>query len=226
MLALLGALNGEAAVHSYSTSKSPVRLLSLPLPMTAPPTDIVLLTLISTYLMHAIITLMNNVIRSPSSTSPDSFSTALLDPGTLLTWVPHFVSLPDKHKDTMLTRTYTVLTKSCSSFSASSRSTFLIRMYALKCLLCTSTGTVQPTTFWDQVQKLCATYVKTSSPMSEEEQLSVAKLVSECLGELVQMAQSKTSFMEGKSFVLLCETWTSFAKRVRRDFCRANLMCS
>jgi separase len=60
--------------------------------------------------------------------------------------------------------------------------------------------------------------------MSEAEELSVAKLVSECLDELVQMAQSRTSFMEDKSFVLLCETWTSFAKRVRRNFSIADIM--
>jgi separase len=145
----------------------------------------------------------------------DSFSAALLDPGTLLTWMPHFVSLPDKHKDSILTRTYTVLTKSFPSLSTSSHSTFLIRMYALKCLLCTSSGTVQPTNFWDQVRKSCTACVKTSSPMSEVEELSSAKLVSECLGELVQMAQSRSSFIEGKSFILTCEMWMSFAKRVR-----------
>ncbi|KAG1721144.1 putative YOR1-ABC transporter [Suillus lakei] len=50
--------------------------------------------------------------------------------------------------------------------------------------------------------------------MSEAEELSVAKLVSKSLGEVVQIAQSKSSFVEGKPFVLLCETWASFAKRV------------
>jgi separase len=94
----------------------------------------------------------------------------------------------------------------------------LIRMYALKCLLCTSAGTVQPNTFWDQIQKSCTVYVRYSSPMSEAEELSVAKLVSKSLGEVVQIAQSKSSFVEGKPFVLLCETWASFAKRVRDSY--------
>ncbi|KAG0699186.1 peptidase family C50-domain-containing protein [Suillus ampliporus] len=210
LLALVGAPDHKAPIHSSSTPKVPVHLLSLPLPTISPPADTILLTLISTYLLHAIISLTHIAI---SSTSPDLVSVALLESGTLLTWMPYCISLPDKHIDTVLTRAYTVLTKSCSSFSASSRSTFLIRMYALKCLLCTSAGTVQSSTFWDQIQKSCTTYVKTSSPMSEAEEFSVAKLVSESLGEVVQIAQSKSSFVEGKSFVLLCETWTSFAKR-------------
>ncbi|KAG1748438.1 peptidase family C50-domain-containing protein [Suillus paluster] len=213
LLAFLGAPDRKATVHSSSAPKLPVHLLSLPLPTISPPADTVLLTLISTYLIHAIISLTHIAVSSPSSTNPDSFSTALLESSTLLAWVPYCVSLPSKHVDTMLTRAYTILTKSCSAFSASSRSTFLIRMYALKCLLCTSAGTVQPSTFWDQIQKSCTMYVKTSSPMSEAEELSVAKFVSERLGEVVQIAQSKPSFVEGKSFVLLCETWTSFAKR-------------
>lgn len=212
LLALIGVSDCKAVVHSCSATTYPVHLLFLPLPM-SPPTDTILLTLISTYLLHAIITLTNNVLCSLSAT--DSFSAALLDPGTLLTWIPHLVSLPDKHKDSILTRTYTVLTKSFPSLSTGFHSTFLIRMYALKCLLCTSSGTVQPTNFWDQVQKSCTACVKTLSPMSEAEELSVAKLVSECLGELVQMAQSRSSFIEGKSFILICEMWMSFAKRVR-----------
>ncbi|KAG1775528.1 peptidase family C50-domain-containing protein [Suillus placidus] len=213
LLALLGVPDSKASAHSAPTSKSPSRLLSLPLPTISPPA--VLLTLISTYLMHAIISFTHIAIISSSSTTttPDSFSTALVESSTLLTWVPYCVSLPRKHTDTTLTRVYTVLTKSCSSMSANSRSTFLIRVYALKCLLCTSPGTVQPNAFWDQIQKSCTVYVRSSFPMSEPEELSVATLVSESLGEIVQIAQSKSSFVEGKSFVLLCEMWTSFAKR-------------
>ncbi|KAG2038447.1 peptidase family C50-domain-containing protein [Suillus americanus] len=177
--------------------------------------DAVLLTLISTYLMHAIIFFTHIAMSSSSSTiaTLDSFSTALVESGTLLTWMPYCVSLPSKHIDTTLTRTYTALTKSCSSMSANARSTFLIRIYALKCLLCTSPGTVQPNTFWDQIQKSCTVYVRSSSPTSEAEELSIATLVSESLGEVVQIAQSKSSFLEGNSFILLCETWTRFAKR-------------
>jgi separase len=156
-------------------------------------------------------------MSSSSSTAitVDSFSTALVESGTLLTWVPYCASLPRKHIDTTLTRAYTMLTKLCSSMSANSRSTFLIRVYALKCLLCTSPGTIQPNTFWDQIQKSCTVYVRSSFPISEVEELSAATLVSESLGEVVQIAQSKSSFVEGRSFVLLCEMWTGFAKRVR-----------
>ncbi|KAG2081359.1 peptidase family C50-domain-containing protein [Suillus cothurnatus] len=214
LLALLGVPDPKSLAHSAPASKLPVRLLSLPLQMIPPPADAVLLTLISTYLMHAIIFFTHIVMSSSSTiTTLDSFSTALVESDTLLTWVPYCVSLPRKHVDTTLTRAYTVLTKSCSSISVNTRSTFLIRIYALKCLLCTSPGTVQPNTFWDQIQKLCTVYVRSPSPMSETEELSVAMLVSESLGEVVQMAQSKSSFVEGKSFALLCETWTSFAKR-------------
>ncbi|KAG1861269.1 peptidase family C50-domain-containing protein [Suillus subluteus] len=215
LLALLGVPNPKASAHSAPTSKSPVRLLYLPLSMIPPPVDAVLLTLISTYLMHAIILFTHIAMSSSSSTiaTLDTVCTALVESGTLLTWMPYCVSLPSKHKDTTLTRAYTALTKSCSSMSANARSTFLIRVYALKCLLCTSPGTVQPNTFWDQIQKSCTVYVRSSSPMSEAEELSVATLVSESLGEVVQIAQSKLSFLEGNSFILLCETWTRFAKR-------------
>ncbi|KAG1725832.1 hypothetical protein EDB19DRAFT_252667 [Suillus lakei] len=58
--------------------------------------------------------------------------------------------------------------------------------YALMCLLCSSSETAQPH----------------------------ASEVVHCLMSepLVQTTQSKSSFMEGRSFVLLCETWRSFAK--------------
>ncbi|KAG1788751.1 peptidase family C50-domain-containing protein [Suillus plorans] len=220
LLALLRAPDSEVSAHSVTTSKFPVRLLSLPLPTIPPQADVALLTLISTYLIHAIISFTHIATSSSSSTTtiPDLFSTALVESGTLLTWIPYCVSLPRKHIDTTLIRAYTVLTKSCSSMSANSRSTFLIRMYALKCLLSTSPGTVQPNTFWDQIQKSCTAYVRSSFPVSEAHELSVATLVSECLGEVVLIAQSKPSFMEGKSFILLCETWTSLAKR-SNDLC-------
>jgi separase len=44
--------------------------------------------------------------------------------------------------------------------------------------------------------------------MSEMEELSISTLVSESLGEVVQMAQFKSSFVEGKSFALLCVAWS------------------
>lgn len=159
LLTLLGVPDPKSLAHSAPTSKSPVRLLSLLLQMIPPPADTVLLTLVSTYLMHAIIFFTHIAMSSSSTiTTLDSFSIALVESDTLLTWVPYCVSLPCKHIDTTLTRAYTVLTKSCSSISANMRSTFLIRIYVLKCLLCTSPGTVQPNTFWDQIQKLCTVY--------------------------------------------------------------------
>ncbi|KAG2336647.1 hypothetical protein BDR05DRAFT_953197 [Suillus weaverae] len=51
LLALLGVPDSKASAHSAPTSKSPIRLLSLPLPTIPPPADTVLLTLISTTLL-------------------------------------------------------------------------------------------------------------------------------------------------------------------------------
>ncbi|KAG2747937.1 hypothetical protein P692DRAFT_20875245 [Suillus brevipes Sb2] len=113
LLALLGEHDPKASAYCTSTPKSPVCLLFLPLPMMHSLADAVLLTPISTYLMHAIISFTRISTSSSSSTiiTADSFPTALAESGSLLTWVPYFVSLPRKHVGTTLTRAYTMLTK-------------------------------------------------------------------------------------------------------------------
>jgi hypothetical protein len=74
----------------------------------------------------------------------ESFSNALSTSLSLLAWTPSLSVLPTKHTDSVLTRTYTVLTKSLARCQINAREIFAIRSYALSCLIHTTPGTVEP----------------------------------------------------------------------------------
>ncbi|KAF5330134.1 hypothetical protein D9611_010624 [Ephemerocybe angulata] len=104
-----------AALHLHlppSPSPSNLTFLSLPLPA-HPPTDPVHLTMLSTYLIHALTTTCSTL--SPSDTT--ELSQILTSPNSpsILEWLPHFHPLPQKHVDSLLTRAYTAITKTCSA---------------------------------------------------------------------------------------------------------------
>lgn len=176
-------------------------LFCLPLP------DIVisdtLQTLISTYFLHAF-TLF--------PLSPLSSNSLLSSTNTLIYWIPHLSSLSTKHKDTILMRTYSLLSKQSPS---SPRTAFSLCTYALRCLLCTTPGSLDPNTFWDQAAKFGASFVKAgSAPLGEDE---VVCVVLRTFAQLVQGAEEREDrrdWASGRGFVGFCEYWMSFAKRV------------
>lgn len=184
-------------------------LLSIPFPPVpesehAP----VLSTLISTYFLNGIIIL--------TQTRHSTFFGDLLDPPTLLDWVPHLSStgLSDKHMDSMLTKAYSVLMK-VSVVGISSKNLFEIRMYALRCLAHTTPGTVQkPDSIWDQACKVAAAFIKTHNETSISE---AAQTITGQLMVLVTVCGKRVDyeeFVSGKGFATFCESWIGFASKV------------
>ncbi|KAF8155999.1 cysteine peptidase C50 [Crassisporium funariophilum] len=232
----------------YSSKQSPsgfLHLLSLPEPP-RPPTNDVNLTLISTYLLQALIVAANH--DSPTPASIQALASTLVSPTTrsLLTWLPSFSCLPPKHVDSLLTRAYTTLTKLCSSFvsptpnpkppgriniqqvaatsSACHESIFSLRVYALSCLISTSSGTIEANMFWDQATHFASALVKATSsdPSSEAKSTNV---VLSAYSDLVQRGERRTdrqTFMtvdeNARGFSGFCEYWMAFAKRAG-DIC-------
>lgn len=213
--------------------ESQERLLMLPRP-TSLPTNPIVLTLISTYLLHALI-----IYARSGRITVNSLATTLNSPSpaSLLAWVPSLTSLPTKHMDSLLTRAYTSLTKlalsptpipkthlkSTSAVEPSPDSIFILRMYALRCLVHTSPGTVETNMVWDQVARFTTTFVKaTASDVALEERCTATVLSAYAdLVDCVEMRPDRDIFMaidqKGKGFVGFCEYWMEFTKRVSRS---------
>lgn len=212
-----------ASGQSGGENPSPLRLLSLPRPTTDDPT---VLTLLITSVTHALNALLSLLLRPSPPFSAKALATTLQHSHSLLAWAPTMKrdNIPEKTRDALLTKAYTFINKVCTTHSSGSRrsaeheSIFHLRMYALSCLLYTTPGTIKSATFWDQVNKACLSYARTfSSELAEEERESVlAAYVCRSLSEVVSLAQSfhERPFLEGRSFVQMCETWMSFAKKV------------
>lgn len=204
--------------------------LQLGIPQVAtPPTDPVILTLVSTYLVYAI-------IIKAQVTSFEQFALSLSSPYThsLLQWLSAFSVLPSKHIDSLLTRTYSTLNKLSSTASSSSIATsklkshtdttaspeslFTLRMYGLHCLAYTSPGIIEAGTFWDQCSKLATVLVGSTPPALEER---ITRLLLTAFGEVIRIVEKRqdrdaylSTVENGKSFVTFCEHWSSYAKRV------------
>lgn len=212
-IATSGQFGGENA--------SPLHLLALPRPTSNDPT---VLTLLITSVTHALNALLFLLLRSSPPFSTSDLVTTLQRSHSLLAWAPNMEhdNIPNRTRDALLTKAYTVINKVCTSLSSSKsnadpKSIFQLRMYALSCLLYTTSGT-KSATFWDQVHKACLSYARASSSESteEERESALGACVSAALSEVVRLAQSlhERAFSEGRSFVQMCETWMSFAKRV------------
>ena len=231
MRAPLSALYGPQTTKPNALSD----LLSLPLPPS--PLSETLQILISTYLSHALTVLS----QSQPQSQWQALSTTLQTTPTLLQWLPHLPSLPQKHKDSILTRAYSMLAKlpsPSSNHTGSSnapRMTFELRAYALQCLLHTTPGSLDPNTFWDQTTKFCVSFVKASSVSSsspaplaspaapalnapaktrEDEVVSAVLRVFGVLVGVVGTRVDREDWMSGRGFVGFCEYWMGFAKRV------------
>ncbi|GLB42455.1 putative peptidase family C50 [Lyophyllum shimeji] len=200
-----------------SRSSSRFHLLSIPLPSSDIPADLTLLTLTMSYLTYAL-TVVTRFCFTPirNSKEPTSeleaFSQALRrSEPTLLTWMSRCSTLPAKQLDSILTRAYTALTKACATCKSNHQAVFSLRMYAVMCLASTSTGTVESTTFWDQVVRFGGVFVKSQSLPEEE----AVQAVLSAFRDLVELLEKRNDngFLTGKSFVQFCEYWMVFAKK-------------
>ena len=215
------------------TQGSQDRLLMLPMPPSLP-TNLIVLTLISTYLLHAVI-----IYARSGTITINALATTLNSPSSasLLAWVPSLTSLPTKHMDFLLTRAYTSLTKlalsptpipkthlkSTSAVDPSPESIFILRMYALRCLVHTSPGTVETNMVWDQVARFTTTFVKaTASDVALEERCTAIVLSAYAdLVERIEKRPDRDIFLaidqKVKGFLGFCEYWMEFTKRVSRS---------
>ncbi|KAJ2921923.1 hypothetical protein H1R20_g15170, partial [Candolleomyces eurysporus] len=203
-------------------SRSKFGLISLPLP-NQPIDDPVHLTMISTYLIHA---LSISCFVLSSGEDIDEFAELLssADALWLNAWLPKLHPLPQKHIDSLLTRAYSVITKACMNRSSSKskpppRSIFLLRGYALRCLVRASPGTVEPDSFWDQLIRFTASLSKSCAESNQEE--AGTTLILSTFESIVQCAEARTdasSFLDGSKFLSFCDYWITFAKR-NGDIC-------
>jgi separase len=209
------------------------RLLMLPRPPSLP-TNPIVLTLISTYLLHAVI-----IYTRSGTITVNALATTLNSPSfaSLLASVPSLTSLPTKHMDSLLTCAYTSLTKlafsptpipkihlkSTSAVDPSPESIFILRMYALRCLVHTSPGTIETNMVWDQVARFTTNFVKaTASDVALEDRYTAIVLSAYAdLVERVEKRPDRDIFMaidqKGKGFLGFCEYWMEFTKRVSRS---------
>ncbi|KAJ7741576.1 cysteine peptidase C50 [Mycena maculata] len=201
------------------SSKSPdhLYLLSMPRPESTP--DPILLTLVTTFLLHALTT-TSYLISSPASKTPlASFTNVLSAAPTLLAWTPSFAILPSSHMDSVLTRAYSSLIKTAGVLQTNTkpqRHVFLLRDYALSCLAHTAPGKIDPQSFWDQCIKSAGVYVKTLGSGLQDHD-DATPIVLNSFAQVITRVQTRVdaaTFMSGKGFVSFCECWMSFANRI------------
>ncbi|KAJ7173997.1 cysteine peptidase C50 [Mycena crocata] len=193
-------------------------LLQVVPPMKSSSPGPILLTLGTTFLLHALTTI-SHLITTPTSKSPvTSFTQALTDTPTILAWTSLLLTLPPAHTDSVLTRAYNSLIKLASALQGKPkihRQVFLLRDYALSCLAHTAPGKIEPRSFWDQCVKSAGAYVRAlgSSPEDHDE---ATPIVLNVFAQIIARVETRTeagSFMSGKGFVSFCECWMSFAIR-------------
>ena len=205
---------------------SPLHLLSLPHPTSNDP---IVLTLLITSITHALNALLSLLTRPSPPFSANALATTLQHSHSLLAWAPSTKpnNIPEKTRDALLTKAYTFASKVCTTLSSSGKSNadpesiFHLRMYGLSCLLYTAPGTIKSVTFWDQVHKACLLYARTCFPEPTEAETELAPVarVSRSVSEVVRLAEDlyERPFLEGRSFVQMCETWMSFAQKVSHE---------
>ncbi|KAJ6502399.1 cysteine peptidase C50 [Mycena sanguinolenta] len=201
-----------------SKSADNSHLLAIPLPQSS--RDPIILTLVTTFLLHSLTTI-SHLISAPtgSKSALTSLSDVLTTTPTILAWSPLLSGLPSVHTDYLFTRAYSVLIKVACGFqpgAKDARHAFIMRDYALSCLACTSPGKMEPRSFWDQTIKSAGTYVKSLGSVPEEHDIATP-VVLNAFAQIITRVQSRSdaeSFMSGKGFLSFCECWSSFANRI------------
>jgi separase len=204
---------------STSTSRFRFHLMSIALPSSEEKyQDPALLALTSTYLSYALGILSTTCFAVRGSTkdassSIDTFYVTLITESTLLTWAPLLSSLPGKHMDSTLMRAYTALTRSCANCTTNPKAVFMTRLYAMGCLAHTTTGTIEPSNFWNQITRFGGAFIKTQINSQGEAMDHVLSAYADLVNR-VERRTDREMFMSGKSFVRFSEYWMAFAKKV------------
>ena len=154
--------------------------------------------LVSTYLLYILSCILSST-RSPDASQLCSILLNNTKP-TLLQWLPHLSALPPKHKESVITRSYTALIKYATALPSQTPGliTFTLRVHALRLLIYTPLDTIEPNTFWDQTAKFCLALVRESSPGEED---GVTKTVMDVMDELVESVRKekgKNKWMVGR----------------------------
>ncbi|KAG5639575.1 hypothetical protein H0H81_012246 [Sphagnurus paluster] len=215
----LGICSLHDVVPQTSRLSSYLHLLSIPFPVSEN-ANLILLSLTSSYLTYAI-TLLTHVCFTRQPKGPvltiEAFSQALANEATLIAWVPRCTSIPAKQLDPILTRAYTTLTKVCTGSKLPPQPIFALRMYAILCLAHTSPGTVDPTTFWDQVVRFGGAFFKSHSGSQEDAMKCVLTAFGDLVGQL-KKRDTASGFFDARGFLGFCEYWMAFAKKAG-DIC-------
>ncbi|KAI0313287.1 hypothetical protein OF83DRAFT_1031145, partial [Amylostereum chailletii] len=104
-----------------------LNLLSIPVPPSTSILDVTLLSLISTFLSNVIVSVSHLLAGQPANAPLAQLATILQTSPSIMTWVPICAQLPAKHRDTLLTRIYSALTKSIGHADADPSTMFRIR---------------------------------------------------------------------------------------------------
>ncbi|KAJ3998053.1 cysteine peptidase C50 [Lentinula boryana] len=191
----------------FSVQEPATHLLSMPCPPNSlSVSNAVLATLVSTYLLNAIVILT----RVHQLTLSEELTRS-----SLLEWIPIFSSsgLSNKHLDSVLTKVYSALMK-VSPIGIPPTDLLQIRMYALRCLAHTSPGTVEnPDNLWDQACKVANAFISSSSGNSVPKAASVATSAFLVLYTICEARSDRDEFAFGKGFTSYCETWIGFASK-------------
>ena len=178
--------------------------------------------MISTYLIQALAT---TCLTISTADEIDELARILTSANThcVYSWLPLFQPMQAKQVDSLLTRAYTSITKACTSRPSSRskasppspHSTYLLRGYALKCLVSASPGTVEPDAFWDQLVRFTGSFARSCAEAKDETMGS--HLILSTFETVLQAAESRSdtsTFLDGSKFLGFCDYWITFAKRV------------
>ena len=203
-----------AQITLYSPNYSPPPKFSLPqlLAPPLPPPDVypseIILTLLATFLLHAV------TILSRRTDDLATILSLLRDPSapSLFAWASILSALPAKHHDALFTRTYTVMAKAASQPGVPMQHAFALRMYALECLARTRPSVVAPDTFWDQAVKWARFHAAEPLAGDESRIQDILQSVQRLVLSLRQR-EDHAPFLEGSGFARFCEVWVFWAQQ-------------
>ncbi|KAF7305053.1 Cysteine peptidase C50 [Mycena kentingensis (nom. inval.)] len=188
-----------------------LHLLSFPLPQ--PPPSPVMLHLASTFLLHSLLSIAALPLAKKAISA---LATTLVDAPTLLEWAPTLATLPPAQIDSMLTRAYSSIMKVAATLQSELSTVweaFILRDYAVRCLIRTSPGKIEPRMFWEQCVKAGGAYIKALGSAPD----TAVQTISNAFARVIALAQAREdaeTFVGGKGFLSFCEYWTSLANRL------------
>ncbi|KAI0075567.1 hypothetical protein K474DRAFT_1599575 [Panus rudis PR-1116 ss-1] len=137
---------------------------------------------------------------------------------TLLHWTSYLSPLTSKQVDSMLTKAYSSISKSCKEDNAeiSPLNIFALRAYALKCLLHTSPGILQDASkFWVEVLNVVSTLngSKVDTDTGDDvKRTAILNVITELVSLVEKRSDAEEFFATSKSWMRVVEGWSNVAK--------------